>query len=121
MKASEEELLHRLNRYESLLSAHRIPLDELNPTSIRNRGTSLLEPSKAQVLSEEVDAPQKENGNNHRSLQHPGHFIIDDEKKIFVESVLWNSLSEELQDPVDILRLYQTSGKDSDRYPTGAP
>lgn len=120
-KYSEEELLHTLNRYESLLSAHGIPLDGLNPTSTTNRKPSLREPSKTPILSDPVYEPQKENGNDHRSLQPPGKFIVDSGKQSFVESGLWNSLSEELQGPVDMLRLYQTSGKDSDRLPTSAP
>ena len=105
--------MDRLKRYESLLEAHGIPLDDLDPTLTAIRNNRGLEPSKPPILTEQVSSPKKENGNDHRSLKPSGKFIIDGGKQSFVESGLWNSLSEELQGPVDMLRLFQTSGKDS--------
>ncbi len=119
-KSSEEELLDRLNRYESLLETHGIPLDGLNPTSATIRNNSLLEPSKTPILTEQVTSP-KEDGSDHHSLKPSGRFVTDSGKQSFVENGLWNSCSEELQGPVDMLRLYQTSGKDSHHLPTAAP
>ena len=120
-KSSEEELIDRLKRYESLLEAHGIPLDDLDSTLAAIRNNRGLEPSKTPILTEQVSSPKKENGNDHRSLKPSGKFITDGGKQSFVESGLWISLSEELQGPVDMLRLYQTGGKDSHHLSIGAP
>ena len=119
-KSSEEELLDRLDRYESLLKIHGISLDGLNPTSATIPNNSLPESSKTLILTEQVASP-KENGSDAHSLKPSGKFITDSGKQCFVENGLWNSVSEELQGPVDMSRLYQTSGKDSHQLPTGAP
>nr|ANM86355.1 putative transcription factor [Cladonia uncialis subsp. uncialis]AUW31218.1 putative transcription factor [Cladonia uncialis subsp. uncialis] len=119
-KSSEEELLDRLNRYEALLNIHGISLDGLNPTSATVPNNSLPESSKTLILTEQVASP-KENGSDAHSLKPSGKFITDSGKQSFVENGLWNGVSEELQGPVDMLRLYQTSGKDSHQLPTGAP
>ena len=68
-----------------------------------------------------MSPPKPENGNFHRSIKSSGRFIIDGGKQSFVESPFWNSLSEELQGPVDMTRLCQKSGKDSHLLPIGAP
>ena len=112
-KSLEEELMGRLKRYESLLQAHRISLDDSDLTSTAMQNDSELESSKTQSHKEPASPPNKENGNGHRPIKSSGKFIIDGGKQSFVESPLWNSLSEELQGPVDMSRLYQTSGTDS--------
>ena len=112
-KSLEEELMARLKRYESLVQAHGIPLDDRDLTLTAMQNDSELEPSKTPSHKEPASSPEKENGNCHRSIKSSGKFIIDGGKQSFVESPLWNSLSEELQGPVDMSRLYQTSGKDS--------
>ena len=66
-------------------------------------------------------ASPKENGGDDDSLKPSGKFVTDSGKQSFVENGFWNSVSEELQVPVDMLRLYQTSGKHSHQLPTGAP
>lgn len=116
-KTLEEELMDRLKRYESLVQAHGISLDDRDLTSPAIQNDSGLEPSKTLSHKEPASSPEKENGNCHRSIKSSGKFIIDGGKQSFVESPLWNSLSEELQGPVDMSRLYQTSGKD---LPVGA-
>ena len=121
-KLSEEELLDRLDRYESLLEKHRISLDGRNHTSETPPNTNLPEPSKPEtiILPKQVASP-KENGSDDHALKPAGKFITDSGKQSFVENGLWNSVSEELQGPVDMLRLYQTSGKDSNQLPAIAP
>ena len=119
-KSSEEELLDRLIRYESLLKAHGISLDRLNSTSAMIPNNRVPEPSKTPIFTEQVASP-KENGNDDHSLKPSGKFITDSGKQSFVENGLWNSVSEELQGPVDMSRLYQTSGKNNHQLPTGAP
>ena len=121
-KLSEDELLDRLSRYESLLKTHRISLDGLNHTSETPPNTSLPEPSKTEsiTLPEQVALP-KENRSDNQTLKPSGKFITDSGKQSFVENGLWHSVSEELQGPVDMLRLYQTSGKDSTQLPAVAP
>lgn len=111
----------RLKRYESLLQAHKIPLDDRDHTLTAVQNNSGLEPSKTPVHEETMSPPKKENGDFHRSIKSSGRSIIDGGKQSFVESPFWNSLSEELQGPVDMTRLCQTSGKDSHLLPIGAP
>ena len=108
----------RLKRYESLVQAHGIPLDDRDLTLTATHDDSELEPPKTlrhkePARKEPPSSPENENGNCHRSIKSSGKFIIDGGKQSFVESPLWNSLSEELQGPVDMSRLYQTSGQDS--------
>ena len=111
----------RLKRYESLLQAHKIPLDDRDHTLTAEQNNSGLEPSKTPVHEEPMSPPKQENGNIHRSIKSSGRFIIDVGKQSFVKSPFWNSLSEELQGPVDMTRLCQTSGRDSHLLPIGAP
>ena len=56
-KSSEEELIDRLKRYESLLEAHGILLDDLDPTLAAIRNNRGLEPSKTPILTEQVSSP----------------------------------------------------------------
>ena len=119
-KSSEEELLDRLIRYESLLKAHGISLDGLNSILATTPNNSLPEQSKTPILTEQV-ASSKENGSDDHSLKPPGECITDSGKQSFVGNALWNSVSEELHGPVDMLRLYQTSSKNSHQLPNGAP
>ncbi len=119
-KSLEEELLDRLIRDESLLKTQGISLNELNSASATIPNNSLPQPSNTPILTEQVASP-KENGSDDYSLKPSGKFISDSGKQSFVENGLWSSVSEERQGPVDMLRLYQTSGKDSHQLPTGAP
>ena len=119
-RSSEEELLTRLNRYESLLKTHGIPLDGRSSTSPTIPNNSLPEPLKRPILPEQVIS-LRENGSDDRSLKPSGKFITDSGKQSFVENGLWNSVSDELQGPVDMLRLYQTSGKNSHQLPAVTP
>ncbi|MCJ1458291.1 hypothetical protein MMC28_008662 [Mycoblastus sanguinarius] len=118
-KSPEEELVDRLKRYEALLEAHGIQADQLDHASTPMGNNSGFEASKIPVYAEHV-SPQKANGKDHSSLKPSAKFIIDGGKHTFIENGLWGSLSEELQGPVDMLRLSQSSGRDSHQLSIGA-
>ena len=113
--------MDRLKRHECLIEVHGILLDDLGPTLTASRNNRGLEPSRTPIVTEQLSSPKKENENDHYSLKPSGKFIIDGGKQDFVESGLWNNLSEELQGLIDMLRLYQTSGKDTHHPPIGPP
>ena len=119
-KSPEEQLRGRLKRYETLLEIHGIPAnDDLYRDSTRAGNNSGLEASPPPVLIEQVS--QSKNGNAHDASKPPGYSVIDAGKQSFIESPLWNVLSEELQGPVDMLRLSQSNVRDSHQFSSGAP
>ena len=119
-KSPEEQLKGRLKRYETLLEIHGIPAnDDVYRDSTQKGNKSGLEASQSPVLIEQV--PNAKNGIAHDTSRPPGYPIIDAGKQGFVESPLWNVLSEELQGSVDMLRLSQSNGRDSHQFSSGAP
>ena len=51
--------MDRLKRYESLLEAHGIPLDDLDSTLTAIRNNRGLEASKPPILTEQVSSPKR--------------------------------------------------------------
>ena len=120
-KSPEDKLIDRLSEYEALLEAHGIPLDKSDPALSKIHDKQGIEPPDNDVRTVLATLPKNENGDDGTSLKLSGKFITDSGKQSFVENSLWNSLSEELQGPRDMLRLYQTSGKDRHPLPITAP
>lgn len=119
-KYSEEELMGRLQRFELLLEAHGIHANEdLDQVSTPTKENSGLEASKTPVVTERVASPNNKNGNDHDANKPPDNLVTDAGKQMFIESPLWNVLSEELQDPVDMLRLSQVNSRDIHQFSSG--
>ncbi len=113
-KSPEEELLGRLKRYERLLEAHGIQADkDLDHTSTPLGNNAVLEASKTGVVNERVPSPKDTDGIDQNPFKPSGNFVVAAGKPNFIESPLWNVLSEELQGPVDLRRLSQSNGKDN--------
>lgn len=121
-KSPEEELRARLKRCENLLEAHGISADDdVGHASTQTGHNSGLEMSNPPIVTERVTAPKTKNGNDHDAIKPSGKFVIDAGKQNFIESPLWNILSEELEGPVDMLRLSQSNGRDNHQSSHGAP
>ena len=119
-KAPEEDLSGRLKRYERLLQEHGIQADnDLNSTTTPIEEIATLKASKALVVTDQVSSPRNQNGNEPNLWKPLGKFIVDAGQQTFIESPLWNTLSEELQGQVDMRRLSQSNGRDSNRLSNG--
>ena len=120
-KSPEEELVGRLRRYERLLRAHGISTDD-DPnhasTSIEKGGIS--EASTTSIVTERVSSLKKQDGTSHNHFKPSGIFVVDAGKQSFIESPLWNILSDELQGPVDMRRLSQPNCRESHQVSNGA-
>ena len=120
-KSPEEELVGRLRRYERLLRAHGISTDD-DPdhasTSIEKG--SISEASTTSIVTERVSSLKKQDGTNHNHFKPSGNFVVDAGKQSFIESPLWNILSDELQGPVDMRRLSQPNCRESHQVSNGA-
>ena len=120
-KSPEEELVGRLRRYERLLRAHDIPTDD-DPdhasTSIEKG--SMSEASTTSIVTERVSSLKRQDGTNHNHFKPSGNFVVDAGKQSFIESPLWNILSDELQGPVDMRRLSQPHCRESNQVFNGA-
>ena len=120
-KSPEQQLVGRLRRYERLLRAHDIPTDD-DPdhasTSIEKG--SMSEASTTSIVTERVSSLKKQDGTNHNHFKPSGNFVVDAGKQSFIESPLWNILSDELQGPVDMRRLSQPNCRESHQVLNGA-
>ena len=120
-KSPEEELADRLRRYERLLQAHGIPIDD-NPddasTSIKKG--SISKASTTSIVAERVSSLKKPDATNHNHFKPSGNFVVDAGKQSFIESPLWNILSDELQGPLDMQRLSQPNCRESHQFSNGA-
>ena len=120
-KSPEEELVDRLRRYERLLRAHGISTDD-DPdrasTSIEKGSVS--EARTTSLVTERVSSLKKQDGNHHNHFKPSGNFVVDGGKQRFIESPLWNILSDELQGPVDMRRLAQPNCRESHQVLNGA-
>ena len=120
-KSPEEELVGRLRRYERLLRAHDIPTDDdpdYASTSIEKG--SMSEASTTSIVTERVSSLKKQDGTNHNHFKPSGNFVVNAGKQSFIESPLWNILSDELQGPVDMRRLSQPNCRESHQVLNGA-
>ena len=96
------------------MEAHGIQADnDLDRASTPIGNKSEPEASKIAVLHGPASSPSpgKTNGNDLDAFKPPGNFVMDAGKQNFIESPLWSLLSEELQGPVDLLRLSQANGR----------
>ena len=120
-KSPEEDLVARLRRYERLLQKHGIPIDE-DPdhasTPIEKGSTS--EASTTSVVTGRESSSKNQDGIDHNHFKSSGNFVVDAGKQSFIESPLWNILSDELQGPVDMRRLSQPHCKESHQFSNGA-
>ena len=120
-KSPEEELVGRLKRYECLLRANGISTDD-DPdhasTSIEK--SSISEASTTSIVAGGVSSLRKQDGANHNHFKPAGNFVVDAGKQSFIESPLWNILSDELQGPVDMRRLSQPNCRESHQVLNGA-
>ena len=113
-KYLDEGPLARVRRYERLLQAHGIQADDdLGYASTRIGSAKSLEKPKTSVISQRVSSPHNENGIARESFQSSANVILNAGKQRFIESPLWKILSEDLQGPVDMLRLSQANGGDN--------
>lgn len=120
-KHPEEDLVGRLRRYERLLRAHGIPTDD-DPDHASNsieRG-KIPETSTTSVVTGRVSSLKKQDGTNHNYFKPSGNFVVDAGKQSFIESPLWNILSDELQGPLDMRRLSQPNCRESHQFSNGA-
>ena len=121
-KCPEEDVLDRLKRYERLLQAHSIPADDnLDHGGTPTKNNTTLETSKRPILTERLSPPRDQNGDNHGLPRSSGEFVANDGKRSFIESPLWNILSDELQGPVDMRRLAHSNGRDNPQLSNAAP
>ena len=120
-KSPEDELLGRLKKYERLLRAHGIePDDSLDDSSTPMANNSITELRTTSDVTRRVSCPKNENGMNHDPYNTSGNFVVDGGKQSFIESPLWNILSEELQGPVGMRRLSRPNCRESHPGSNGA-
>ena len=121
-RKSPEELLARLQRFETLLEAHGIPADDDRdhaPTQVGN--DSVRAAPKTPITIERMTSTNTKDGNDHETIKPSGNFVVGAGKQRFIESPLWNILSEELEGPVDMLRLSQSNERDTHQLSKGTP
>ena len=119
-KSPEEQLKGRLKKYETLLEINGISAnDDLYRDSTQTGNKSGFEASQSPNLIEQVS--KSKDGIAHDASKPPRYSIIDAGKQTFNESPLWHVLSEELQGPIDMLRLSQSNGRESHQFSSGAP
>ena len=119
-KSPEEQLVGRLRRYERLLRAHNIPTDDdQDHASTSIEKGSISETLTTSIVTERVSSLKKQDGTNHNHFKPSGNFVVDAGKQSFIESPLWNILSDELQGPVDMRRLSQPNCRESHQVLNG--
>ena len=122
-KSPEEELVGRLSRYERLLQAHGIQVDNgfdhhvSTPIGIKH----VLEAPKPSVVTERVSPPLKKAGGNHDPFKPSADLAVGARKQSSIRSPSWDVLSKELQVSVDPRHLSQSNCRDShELFSTGA-